>query len=214
MNDQTPTPGAAPQAATDAPVFTIERIYVKDLSLENPSSPQSFLLQDSPQIEVALATRGEPVGDGIFESVLTVTVTAKVGEQTIFLVEVAQAGIFQIRNIPESDMQPILDGLSLTRRIPRTQDYGLLPAQKHATAALGLHLRSHRDALLVGEMSTGKTTVGTAVAALLNARRTLVLCPPHLVAKWKREVETVWSTCTAHILTTISEVQEIGRAHV
>jgi 16S rRNA G966 N2-methylase RsmD len=105
------------------------------------------------------------------------------------------------------DMQPILDGLSLTRRIPRTQDYGLLSAQKHAAAALGLHLRSHRDALLVGEMSTGKTTVGTAVAALLNARRTLVLCPPHLVAKWKREVETVWSTCTAHILTTISEVQ-------
>jgi preprotein translocase subunit SecB len=108
MNDQIPVPGAAPQAAPVAPVFTIERIYVKDLSLENPSSPQSFLQQDSPQIEVSLQTRGEPVGDGIFESVLTVTVTAKVGEQTIFLVEVAQAGIFQIRNIPEQDLQPIL----------------------------------------------------------------------------------------------------------
>ena len=108
MNDQVPIPGAAPQAATDAPVFTIERIYVKDLSLENPNSPQSFLQSESPQIEVSLATRGEPVGEGIFESVLTVTVTAKVGEQTIFLVEVAQAGIFQIRNIPEADMQPLL----------------------------------------------------------------------------------------------------------
>jgi preprotein translocase subunit SecB len=108
MNDQIPIPGAAPEAATDAPVFTIERIYVKDLSLENPSSPKSFLLQESPQIEVSLQTRGEPVGEGIFESVLTVTVTAKVGEQTIFLVEVAQAGIFQIRNVPEQDMQPIL----------------------------------------------------------------------------------------------------------
>jgi 16S rRNA G966 N2-methylase RsmD len=105
------------------------------------------------------------------------------------------------------DMQRILDGLSLTRRIPRTQDYGLLPAQKHAAAALGLHLRTQRDALLVGEMSTGKTTVGTAVAALLHARRTLVLCPPHLVAKWKREVETVWSACHAQILRTVSEVQ-------
>lgn len=108
MNDQVPLAGAAPQAATDAPVFTIERIYVKDLSLENPNSPQAFLQQESPQIEVSLATRGEPVGEGIFESVLTVTVTAKVGEQTLFLVEVAQAGIFQIRNIPEQDVQPLL----------------------------------------------------------------------------------------------------------
>lgn len=108
MNDEILSPGAAPQAATDTPVFTIERIYVKDLSLENPSSPQSFLQQESPQIEVSLQTRGEPVGDGIFESVLTVTVTARVGEQTMFLIEVAQAGIFQIRNIPETDLQPIL----------------------------------------------------------------------------------------------------------
>ncbi|MEO7761420.1 MAG: protein-export chaperone SecB [Casimicrobiaceae bacterium] len=109
MNDPTLAPVAP--GATDAPlapVFTIERIYVKDLSLENPNSPKSFLLTESPQIEVSLQTRGEPVGDSIFESVLTITVTAKVGEQTIFLVEVAQAGIFQLRNIPEADMQPIL----------------------------------------------------------------------------------------------------------
>ncbi|MEO8135487.1 MAG: protein-export chaperone SecB [Betaproteobacteria bacterium] len=108
MTDQTPAAGGAPQGAVDAPVFTIERIYVKDMSLENPSSPQSFLQQESPQIEVSLQTRGEPVGEGVFESVLTVTVTAKIGEQTMFLVEVAQAGIFQIRNIPQPDMQPIL----------------------------------------------------------------------------------------------------------
>ena len=106
MTDQTSASGAAPQG--DAPVFTIERIYVKDMSLENPSSPQSFLQQESPQVEVSLQTRGEPVGEGVFESVLTVTVTAKVGEQTMFLVEVAQAGIFQIRNIPQQDLQPIL----------------------------------------------------------------------------------------------------------
>ena len=108
MKQQTPILGAPSQPATDAPVFSIGGIFVKDMSLENPSSPQSFLLQDTPQIEVSLQTRGEPVGDGVFESVLTVTVTAKVGEQTIFLIEVAQAGIFQIRNIPEADMQPIL----------------------------------------------------------------------------------------------------------
>ena len=57
---------------------------------------------------MSLATRGEPVGDGLYESVLTITVTAKTGDQSLFLVEVAQAGVFQIRNVPESDLQPIL----------------------------------------------------------------------------------------------------------
>jgi preprotein translocase subunit SecB len=110
MTDQTSAGNAAAgsEATSTAPVFTIERIYVKDLSLENPNSPRSFLQQEAPQIDVSLQTRGEPVGEGIFESVLTLTVTAKVGEQTIFLVEVAQAGIFQIRNIPDADLQPIL----------------------------------------------------------------------------------------------------------
>ena len=107
MTDQTPA-GAQPQAPADAPVFSVERIYVKDLSLENPGSPQSFLIQEAPQVEVSLQTRGEPVGEGLFESVLTVTITAKVGEQTVFLVEVAQAGVFQLRNIPQQEMQPIL----------------------------------------------------------------------------------------------------------
>jgi len=111
MTDQTSAGAAASEPATGAsssPVFTIERIYVKDLSLENPNSPRSFLLQESPQVDVSLQTRGEPVGEGIFESVLTLTVTAKIGEQTIFLVEVAQAGIFQIKNVPDTDIQPIL----------------------------------------------------------------------------------------------------------
>ena len=107
MADQSPILGTA-NPPVEAPVFTIERIYVKDLSLENPNSPKSFLISEQPAIEVSLATRGEPVGDGIFESVLTITVTAKVGDQNLFLVEVAQAGVFQIRNIPEAEVQPIL----------------------------------------------------------------------------------------------------------
>lgn len=90
------------------PVFTIEKIYVKDLSLENPNAPRSFLNQQSPNIEVSLLTKGEPVEDGVFEAVLTITVTAKMNEQTVFLVEAAQAGLFQIRNVPEPDIQPIL----------------------------------------------------------------------------------------------------------
>ena len=108
MAEQSPIMGAASTPAADAPVFSIERIYVKDLSLENPNSPKSFLIQEQPAIEVSLQTKGEPVGDGIYESVLTITVTAKSGDQNLFLIEVAQAGVFQIRNLTEADIQPIL----------------------------------------------------------------------------------------------------------
>ena len=108
MSEQSPIMGTANSPAADAPVFSIERIYVKDLSLENPNSPRSFLINEQPAVEVSLATRGEPVGDGLYESVLTITVTAKSGDQNLFLVEVAQAGVFQIRNISEADLQPIL----------------------------------------------------------------------------------------------------------
>jgi len=90
------------------PVFSVEKIYVKDLSLENPNSPQSFLSQEQPQVEISLQTRAQRIDDGFFECVLTITVTARQGETTVFLVEAAQAGLFQIRNIPEADLQPLL----------------------------------------------------------------------------------------------------------
>lgn len=90
------------------PVFTIEKIYVKDLSLELPNAPQCFLERDSAGIEVQMQTSGTPVGEGIFDVVLTVTVTARIGEKTQFLVEAAQAGIFQIRNVPEDELEPIV----------------------------------------------------------------------------------------------------------
>lgn len=90
------------------PVFSIEKLYVKDLSLEVPNAPQVFLERDAPEIQVQLQNNGTGIGDGLFEVALTVTVTAKRGEYTTFLVEVAQAGIFQIRNVPDDDMEPIL----------------------------------------------------------------------------------------------------------
>lgn len=90
------------------PVFNIEKTYVKDLSLEVPNAPHCFLERESPEIEVQLQTSGSAVGDGIFDVVLTVTVSAKVGEKTLFLVEVAQAGLFQIRNIPDAEIEPIV----------------------------------------------------------------------------------------------------------
>ncbi len=90
------------------PTFAIEKIYIKDLSLEIPHAPDVFLSAEQPQVDVQLHNESARVADGLYQVVLTVTVTAKSGEKTVFLVEVAQAGIFQIRNVPESDFEPIL----------------------------------------------------------------------------------------------------------
>jgi preprotein translocase subunit SecB len=90
------------------PTFGIEKIYVKDLSLEIPHAPEVFLSGDQPQVDVQLHNEGAAIGEGLYQVVLTVTVTAKAGEKTMFLVEAAQAGIFQIRNVPEADLEPLL----------------------------------------------------------------------------------------------------------
>lgn len=89
-------------------VFGIEKLYVKDLSVEVPNAPEIFLEHDAPQVEISLNTSGRPVGEGAFEVVLTVTVTAKLGEKTVFLVEVGQAGVFRIVNVPEEQMEPLM----------------------------------------------------------------------------------------------------------
>lgn len=92
----------------EQPVFSIEKIYVKDLSLEVPNAPQVFLTAEQPQLEVQLTHAAQALEGGLYEVTITVTVTAKAAERTLFLVEAAQAGIFQIRNIPQSDMDPLL----------------------------------------------------------------------------------------------------------
>lgn len=99
-----------PQAPSPplGPSLSIQKIYVKDLSLENPGAPKSFFSQEAPQVEVGLRTRAEQIDQNVFECVLTVTVTAKSAEKTLFLVEAAQAGIFEIRGVPMADMQPIM----------------------------------------------------------------------------------------------------------
>ena len=91
-----------------SPVFQIQRIYLKDLSLEQPNSPQVLLEQTQPQVDIQLSMAAESVAQGLFEVTVTATVTTKVGDKTLFLVEAKQAGIFEIRNLPEEQMGPIL----------------------------------------------------------------------------------------------------------
>ncbi|RJG03395.1 protein-export chaperone SecB [Noviherbaspirillum sedimenti] len=90
------------------PVFQIQRVYLKDMSLEQPNSPAIFLEQDAPTIEVAVDVGAEPLAEGIFESTVTITVTAKVKDKVAFLVEGKQAGIFEARNIPPEQLDPLL----------------------------------------------------------------------------------------------------------
>ena len=101
----TPQAGGLPPGA---PSFSIEKIYVKDLSLENPGAPQSFRQQETPQLEIGLRTSGDQIEADVFESVLTITLTAKAGEKTLFLVEASQAGIFTIKGVPTEQLQGVL----------------------------------------------------------------------------------------------------------
>jgi preprotein translocase subunit SecB len=97
------TNGQQPQAT-----FQIEKIYVKDLSLEIPNAPQIFTQQAQPQLDVRLDTAAAPFSEGYFEASVSATVTAKAGDKTIFLAEAVQAGIFQVRNIQPDDLKPLL----------------------------------------------------------------------------------------------------------
>ena len=92
----------------EAPSFSIEKLYLKDLSVEVPNAPEIFLVQESPQVEIQLQSNAQGLGDGAFEVLLTVTVTARIEEKTVFLVEVGQAGIFRIVNVPEDNLEPLL----------------------------------------------------------------------------------------------------------
>jgi len=116
------------QPPDDQPSFGVEKIYIKDLSLELPNAPQVFFEREAPQVEVNI--HNQAVGlpqPGFFEVVLTVTVTAKIAEKTVFLVEAAQAGIFQIRNIAQADLEAVLGTIC-----PNT----LLPYAREAVSSL------------------------------------------------------------------------------
>jgi preprotein translocase subunit SecB len=95
-------------AEASQPTFQIEKIYIKDISLEIPNAPQIFMQTDAPQLEVQVNNEAVQFADGFYECVVTVTVTAKAGEKTLFLAEAAQAGIFSIQGIADADLDSLL----------------------------------------------------------------------------------------------------------
>jgi preprotein translocase subunit SecB len=90
------------------PVFQIQRVYLKDLSLEQPNSPAILTSTEQPSVDIQLGVGMENVADGIVEVTVTATVTTKIADKTVFLVEAKQAGIFEVRNLPEDQMGPVI----------------------------------------------------------------------------------------------------------
>lgn len=94
--------------ADQEPTFQIQRIYLKEASLEQPNSPAILLEQEQPSVDIQLGVESNPVADGVFEISVTATVQTKIKDKTVFLVEAKQAGIFEIRNLPDDQMGPIM----------------------------------------------------------------------------------------------------------
>jgi len=95
-------------AETQDPIFQIQRVYLQEASLEQPNSPAILLEKEQPTVDIQLGVNAAPVGEGVFEVMVTATVQTKIKDKTVFLVEATQAGIFEIRNLPPEQMGPIL----------------------------------------------------------------------------------------------------------
>lgn len=115
--------------ANKGPTFDIRKIYLKDASVESPNAPGIFLAEGGqPEVSVDASIKGSPLDqDDFFEVILGLTVTSKVGEQTAFLVEVQQAGVFLITDVPKEDL-----GLALEIAAPNI----LLPFAREAISDL------------------------------------------------------------------------------
>jgi preprotein translocase subunit SecB len=108
ISQEFPMTDTAVTPATEAPVFQIQRVYLKEASLEQPNSPAILLDQQQPNVDIQLGVEATPVAEGVFEVCVTATVHTKIGDKTVFLVECKQGGIFEIRNLPDDQMGPVM----------------------------------------------------------------------------------------------------------
>jgi preprotein translocase subunit SecB len=95
-------------ADTQDPVFQIQRVYLKEASLEQPNSPAILIEQEQPTVDIQLGIEAGQVADGVYEVCVAATVTTRIGDRTVFLVECKQGGIFEIRHVPEDQMGAIM----------------------------------------------------------------------------------------------------------
>src|SRR5690554_3328424 len=133
---------AQPNSQENAPSFSMQRTYLKDLSLEMSNAPQILLEQESPTVEVSLNVGGQRLAETIFETTVTATVTTRINDKVLYLVEATQAGIFEAANIPPEQLEPLLGSVCPTRPYPylrgnvadaitRTSLPALRPADAH-----------------------------------------------------------------------------------
>jgi preprotein translocase subunit SecB len=100
--------GTADAQQAPAVIFNFEKIYVKDMSIEIPHAPKIFLETEPPALETQINIDASNFNEGMYEVVVTATVTTKLQERVVFLVELRQAGIFEIRNFPQDQIDPLL----------------------------------------------------------------------------------------------------------
>ena len=119
------------------PVFSIEKLYVKDLSVEVPGAPQIFLERETPQVNVQLRTEGQVVEEGVYEVTLTVTVNARIGEdRNLFLVEVA---------VETATGKTTVEKMITVGDIGKVNNYSVVDGQIHGGVAQGIGLALSED---------------------------------------------------------------------
>ncbi|HUH59467.1 MAG TPA: protein-export chaperone SecB [Candidimonas sp.] len=108
MAEQNQNPNSQGDNESQDPSFSLQRTYVKDLSLEMPNAPQIFLEQEGPTVEVSINVGGQRLAETVYEASVTATVTTRIGDKVLYLVEATQAGIFEAANIPADQLDPLI----------------------------------------------------------------------------------------------------------
>lgn len=106
MAEATVTTTPTTEVKKNTPVFAIQKVYLKEMSFEQPNSPAIFLEREEAKVEISIETSYEKINDGIYESLLRGTIKSKIGDKVVFNVSAEQAGIFEVRNIPEEQFEP------------------------------------------------------------------------------------------------------------